>query len=412
MVRAAVYARYSSSVQRPTSLEDQVARCREAAARLGCVIADEHVYSDQEISGATTMRPGYQRLVEAAKRRLFGAIIVEDQDRLWRDQAEMHAALKRLRFWDVKVFTVTAGTNLTDKTGSIVAALKGWQDETFLDSLREKTRRGMRGQVDRGLSAGGRAHGYRSEPVLDPARRDPYGQLLEPRANGLRQQPVGAARDPGAAASERHRAGDSVAGGRRLPDRQGERDLGTGCLPQPVRAAGARSGTPRGGTGGREHQAGTRQGQGNPTGDAGAVEARIERLRTESRTEPEQGTSVRALPTLVEQYVRDLRSVLGRDTDRARFLLSRLLGDVVLRPDAQGLVAEVRGNLGVLLEDVLQLVPGARLVSFRTIGRRAAGRLQANCGELSIDGFRGQMRGHPSWPARWGRRYKLGACYS
>ncbi len=34
--------------------------------------------------------------------------------------------------------------------------------------------------------------------------------------------------------------------------------------------------------------------------------------------------------------------ILNRDTDCARFLLSRLLGDVILRPDKQGLVAEVR----------------------------------------------------------------------
>ncbi len=65
-----------------------------------------------------------------------------------------------------------------------------------------------------------------------------------------------------------------------------------------------------------------------------------------------------ALPGLVERYVRDLQSVLGRDTDRARFLLSRLLGNVILRPDKQGFVAEVRGNLGVLLEDVPSIGAG------------------------------------------------------
>lgn len=117
-------------------------------------VANEHIYSDQEISGATNQRPGYQRLMGAANRHEFNAIIVEDQDRLWRDQAEMHAALKRLRFRGLKVISVVTGTNLTDKTGSIVAAIKGWQDEAFLDSLREKTRRGMEGEITRGLSAG------------------------------------------------------------------------------------------------------------------------------------------------------------------------------------------------------------------------------------------------------------------
>jgi hypothetical protein len=88
------------------------------------------------------------------------------------------------------------------------------------------------------------------------------------------------------------------------------------------------------------------------------VEAKIQRVRAESNAEPQVRAAVLALPGLVEQYVRNLGSVLGRDTDCARFLLSRLLGDVVLRPDKQGLVAVVRGNLGVLLEDVPSIGAG------------------------------------------------------
>lgn len=42
----------------------------------------------------------------------------------------------------------------------------------------------------------------------------------------------------------------------------------------------------------------------------------------------------------------------------ARNLFSRLLGDVILRLDAQGLLAEVRGNLGLLLEDVPSIGAG------------------------------------------------------
>jgi hypothetical protein len=51
-------------------------------------------------------------------------------------------------------------------------------DEFFLRDLRDKTHRGMAGQVGRGLSAGGRAYGYRSVPIHDSARTDPYGQPL------------------------------------------------------------------------------------------------------------------------------------------------------------------------------------------------------------------------------------------
>ncbi len=163
MLRAAIYARYSSENQRETSIEDQVARCRDAAARFGCSVLEDHIYTDQEISGTIGQRPAYTQLLASAKAHEFDAITVESQDRLWRDQAEMHAALKRLRFWGIKVFSVATGTDLTDKTGGLMASVMGWKDEAFLADLRDKTRRGMLGQIKRGFAVGGRAFGYRSE---------------------------------------------------------------------------------------------------------------------------------------------------------------------------------------------------------------------------------------------------------
>lgn len=80
------------------------------------------------------------------------------------------------------------------------------------------------------------------------------------------------------------------------------------------------------------------------------TEAKIQRLRGEVSTRPKPKSSVRVLPGSVKRYLKDLRNVLGRDVDRARSLLVPLLGEVILRPDKKGLVAEVRGNLAVLLE--------------------------------------------------------------
>ena len=74
MLTVAIYARYSSDRQRATSIEDQVALCRRAASRLGYVVPDDHVYTDQEISGAVEQRPGYTRLMEAARNRRFAAV--------------------------------------------------------------------------------------------------------------------------------------------------------------------------------------------------------------------------------------------------------------------------------------------------------------------------------------------------
>ena len=51
-MRAAIYARYSSDLQRPTSIEDQVRQCQRTADLKGWAPQD-YVRSDSEVSGAT-----------------------------------------------------------------------------------------------------------------------------------------------------------------------------------------------------------------------------------------------------------------------------------------------------------------------------------------------------------------------
>jgi len=53
---AAIYARYSSDLQREASIEDQNRICRERAAREGWSVYK--YYSDHGISGASLIRPG------------------------------------------------------------------------------------------------------------------------------------------------------------------------------------------------------------------------------------------------------------------------------------------------------------------------------------------------------------------
>jgi DNA invertase Pin-like site-specific DNA recombinase len=83
MMRAAVYARYSSDLQRPASIEDQVRQCRAEITRRGW--QEAAVHSDSEIPGMVSQgRPGYQRLLKAAKAGEFGVIVVDELSRLAR----------------------------------------------------------------------------------------------------------------------------------------------------------------------------------------------------------------------------------------------------------------------------------------------------------------------------------------
>ena len=59
MTRVAIYARFSSQMQRDASIEDQMRLCRERAEREGWNIVE--AYSDRAVSGASMLRPGCKR---------------------------------------------------------------------------------------------------------------------------------------------------------------------------------------------------------------------------------------------------------------------------------------------------------------------------------------------------------------
>jgi len=63
--KIAVYARYSTDKQNPRSIEDQVRLCGAHAEQAGREVAA--VFEDRAVSGASAIRPGYQRMLEAVQ---------------------------------------------------------------------------------------------------------------------------------------------------------------------------------------------------------------------------------------------------------------------------------------------------------------------------------------------------------
>jgi site-specific DNA recombinase len=56
-VKAVIYARYSSEMQREASIEDQVRLCRQRIEREGWQYLQ--AYTDRAQSGASALRPAY-----------------------------------------------------------------------------------------------------------------------------------------------------------------------------------------------------------------------------------------------------------------------------------------------------------------------------------------------------------------
>ncbi len=58
-MRAAIYARFSSTLQREASIEDQERLCRERAAREGWPVVE--VFADRASRGPRCCAPGFRR---------------------------------------------------------------------------------------------------------------------------------------------------------------------------------------------------------------------------------------------------------------------------------------------------------------------------------------------------------------
>lgn len=154
-LRAAIYARYSSDLQRDASIEDQVAVCRRFCEMKGWQVGE--IYADRAVSGADANRPNFQRLQSDATKGRFDVVVAESIDRLARQLSAVGGLLDNLSFHRIRLYTTC-----NDEISPLMAGILGSIGQHFLEDLKHKTRRGMLGKVLSGLSAGGLGYGYRA----------------------------------------------------------------------------------------------------------------------------------------------------------------------------------------------------------------------------------------------------------
>lgn len=155
---AVLYARYSSDMQKATSIDGQLLLCRKVALRNNLDVIGEFV--DAAKSGLTEgARDGYQRLLNGVRNRDFDVVVVEHFDRLSRDPA----TIQRLK----QVFEFN-GVELMDQKGVYATAtdisIASLYNTIYKPQLAEKVRRGHDNAVANGRIPGSYAYGYRPRP--------------------------------------------------------------------------------------------------------------------------------------------------------------------------------------------------------------------------------------------------------
>ena len=140
MMKAVIYARYSSDNQREESIEGQLRECTAFAEKNDITILRHYI--DRAYSAKTDKRPEFQNMIRDSSKHLFDMVIVWKLDRFSRnryDSARYKAALKR---HGVKV--VSATELISDGAEGIIleSVLEGFA-EYYSADLAEKVSRGQ-----------------------------------------------------------------------------------------------------------------------------------------------------------------------------------------------------------------------------------------------------------------------------
>ncbi|MEW5729304.1 MAG: recombinase family protein [Pseudomonadota bacterium] len=185
--RIAIYARYSSDLQNPSSVDDQVALCRK-------VIADQFrpadpekvlVFSDAAISGATMERPGLKRLLAAVGAGRVDLVLAEGLDRLSRSLKDIAALHETLGYHGAGIWTAHEG-----RITELHVGLKGTMNALFLRDMKAKIKRGQSARIAAGFAASSCAYGYRVvRGVVDEKGRNVNGvrEIDEDQARTVRR---------------------------------------------------------------------------------------------------------------------------------------------------------------------------------------------------------------------------------
>lgn len=167
--RVAIYARFSSSLQREASIDDQVRRCREFIVANGGVVDPKLIFSDAAVSGSSLVRPAFERMIALVDRKPPGvdAIVAEDLSRITRDFADAANIFQRLRYLQIPLIGIADGVDTSSRNAKLTFTVKSLVADLYIDELRDRTLRGLEGRALAGFSTGGLPLGYRSAPVLD-----------------------------------------------------------------------------------------------------------------------------------------------------------------------------------------------------------------------------------------------------
>ena len=153
VVRAVIYARFSSDMQREESIEAQVRAIRQYAEQNSIIIVGE--YFDRAKSGTSSDRAEFQRLLSEATKREFDLVLVHKVDRFARNRQDSMGAKMHLKRYGVTVIAVAQPYDTESPEGMMMEAMLEAFAEYYSRNLASEVEKGKRENALKGLHVGG-----------------------------------------------------------------------------------------------------------------------------------------------------------------------------------------------------------------------------------------------------------------
>jgi len=153
LVRAAVYARFSSDNQRDESIDAQLRALQDYAKRNNIIITKQYV--DKAKSATTDNRPEFLAMIEDSKKDLFDIVLVHKLDRFARNRHDSIGYRMELKRSGVRLISALEYLDDESPESLILESVLEAMAEYYSKNLAREVIKGMRENALKGLHTGG-----------------------------------------------------------------------------------------------------------------------------------------------------------------------------------------------------------------------------------------------------------------
>ena len=153
VVKAAMYARFSSEMQREESIEAQLRAMRAYAAQNGLTVVEEYI--DRAKSATTDQRPEFQRMIEDSKKKMFHVLLVHKLDRFARNRYDSIGYRMELKRNGVALISVLEYFDEDSPESIILESVLEAMAEYYSKNLAREVEKGKKENAMHGKHNGG-----------------------------------------------------------------------------------------------------------------------------------------------------------------------------------------------------------------------------------------------------------------